>query len=370
MQETTHQGAGPDDTGTGPATPAIPAEAAARPRAWSTLFALLALAVSAASAGYAFWSGRAPATDPGIEALKADLAARTSALDALGARLDELTTARRNLEDEFSRLGGQFASDSEALQTLPDRVSQIEQSIARFVGVGDGVRAAWLLSEAEHYMRIANAQLGLAGDTGVAQTALALADETLRELADPRLTPVRKRLSQEMQALRAVPQPDVEGIVLSLGNLADRLERFPARHRAPESFRGTPAETPAELTGTDRALMALRNAFRSLVSVRRTDVPVTPLLPEADHALLVRSLDIELQIARLALMRGDAGMFRRSLAAATSRLEQNFDTTAREVQAALATLEELADTELPEGLPDISGSLAALLEVTAGDDAR
>ena len=65
----------------------------------------------------------------------------------------------------------------------------------RFAAAGDKVRAAWLLAEAEHYMRIANAQLGLAGDVDVAQTSLGLADDTLRELNEPRLIPVRKLLA-------------------------------------------------------------------------------------------------------------------------------------------------------------------------------
>ena len=121
----------------------------------------------------------------------------------------------------------------------------------RFAGAGDKVRVAWLLAEAEHYIRIANAQLGLAGDVDVAQTALGLADDTLRELNDPRLIPVRKLLSEELAALRAVAS-DIEGIVLSLGSLAGTIETLPLKRRPRNS---APSHRPPEdLAGTERAI--------------------------------------------------------------------------------------------------------------------
>ena len=267
----------------------------------------------------------------------------------------------------MDRLRDRVTRETEALSALPDRVGLLEKNIERFVGAGDKVRAAWLLAESEHYMRIANAQLGLAGDVGVAQTALGLADDALSELNDPRLTPVRRLLAEEINALKAVPRPDTEGIVLTLGSLADSLETLPLKSSAPESFRTTPARPAAPLSGLERALAASRAALASLVSVRRVDDPLTPLLSEAEQSVLIRSLDLELQLARIAIMRGDAGMFRRSVDAASNRLREHFDLTSADVQSAVDSLAELATVRLPDELPDISGSLDALLRVsTAG----
>ena len=214
-------------------------------------------------------------------------------------------------------------------------------------------------------MRIANAQLGLAGDVEVAQTALGLADDALRELNDPRLTPVRKLLSDEINGLKAVPRPDTEGIVLTLGSLSDNLDTLRLKSAAPEEFRAAPEKPAAPLTGFDRALAATRAALASLVSVRRVDDPVSPLLSEAEQTVLIRSLDLELQLARLAIMRGDAGMYRRSVEAASERLREHFDLSSPDVQAAVESLTELSSARLPEELPDISGSLDALLRISA-----
>lgn len=329
----------------------------------STTAALIALSVSVAVAGYV-WVEQRSGIGQRVSELREDAGVRSSELAALKARLDEVSTGRRLLDDDMDRLRERVARETESLGELPGRVEQLEKTVDRFVGVGDKVRAAWLLAEAEHYMRIANAQLGLAGDVGVAQTALGLADDALRELNEPRLMPVRKLLAEEINGLKAVPRPDTEGIVLTLGSLADNLDTLRLKSSAPEEFRAAPEKVAAPLTGFDRALAATRAALASLVNIRRVDDPVSPLLSEAEQTVLIRSLDLELQLARLAIMRGDSGMYRRSVEAAGERLREHFDLTSPDVQAAAESLTELAAARLPEELPDISGSLDALLRIS------
>ena len=329
-----------------------------------TTAALVALGVSVAVAGYV-WMEQRSGIGQRVSELREDVSVKGSELAALKARLDEVSTSRRLLDDDMDRLRERVTQETESLGALPERVGQLEQNIERFVGVGDKVRSAWLLAESEHYMRIANAQLGLAGDVAVAQTALGLADDALGELNDPRLTPVRRLLADEINGLKAVPRPDTESIVLTLGSLSDSLETLPLRISASEAFRARPEKPAAPLTGFDRALAASRSALASLVSVRRVDDPVAPLLSAAEQTVLIRSLDLELQLAQLAIMRGDAGMYRRSVEAAGDRLREHFDLASPDVQAAVNSLAELSAARLPEELPDISGSLDALLRLSA-----
>ena len=336
---------------------------------FQTTVALVALGVAVAVAGYV-WVDEHTGIGQSVTELREDVSVKGSELAALNARIDELTTGRRRVNDDLDQLRERMARETESLSELPERISQIEQNVERFAGAGDKVRAAWLLAEAEHYMRIANAQLGLAGDVDVAQTALGLADDSLRELNDPRLTPVRRLLTDEIGGLKAVPRPDTEGIVLTLGSLADNLDTLPLKSSAREAFRAAPGRQTEPLTGLDRALAASRSALASLVSVRHVDDPVSPLLSEAEQSVLIRSLDLELQLARLAIMRGDAGMYRRSVEAAGERLREHFDLTSPEVQVAVESLTGLSEAKLPEALPDISGSLAALLRLSANPTMR
>ncbi len=325
--------------------------------------ALLALGIAVAVAVYV-WIGQRSGVGPQLAELQKEASVRTSELAALKARVDEFSAGRRRQDEDVDRLAERISQETEALGTLPARIDTLQEAVDRFAGAGDKVRAAWLMAEAEHYMRIANAQLGLAGEVDVAQTSLGLADDTLRELNDPRMTPVRKLLAKELNELRAVPLPDTEGIVLTLGGIADGLEDLPLKNSMPDTFRETPAEPDGELTGFSRAIATLRAALASLVSIRRADDPISPLLSDAQKTVLIRSLDLELQLARLAIMRGDAGMFRRSISAATERVADQFDPMSGEVQSALASLRELSAVRLPEELPDISASLTMLLSLT------
>jgi uroporphyrin-III C-methyltransferase len=330
---------------------------------WQSIVALVALGVAVAVAGYV-WVEQRSGLGQRVSEIRDQVGTSSSELAALSARLDDVTAGRQRLNDDLDGLTERVARETEALGVLPTRVDELQRTVERFVGAGDKVRESWLLAEAEHYMRIANAQLGLAGDVDVAQTALGLADDTLRELSDPRLIPVRKLLAEEIGELKGVPRPDTEGIVLSLGSLSDSLDTLPLKGAAPEAFRAKPEAPAAPLTGFARALAASRAALRSLVTVRRVDDPISPLLTEAEQSVVIRSLDLELQLARLAIMRGDAGLFRRSIDAARERVEEHFDLTSPDVQAVLESLSELSVVKLPEQLPDISGSLVTLLKVT------
>lgn len=325
--------------------------------------ALLALCIAVAAVAWV-WMAQRSGTGAQIEALQKEASVRDSQIAALGARVEEFSAGRGRFDEDIDRLADRISQETEALGTLPARIDTLEGTVKRFVGAGDQVRAAWLLAEAEHYIRIANAQLGLAGEITVAQTSLGLADDSLRELNDPRLTPVRKLLAKELNELRAVPRPDTEGIVLTLGSIADSLEVLPLKNSMPDTFRETPEEPAEEFTGLARATATIRAALASLVNIRRADDPISPLLSDAQKTVLIRSLDLELQLARLAIMRGDAGMFRRSIGAATERVAEQFDPMSAEVQSALASLRDLSTVQLPEELPDISGSLTLLLNLT------
>jgi uroporphyrin-3 C-methyltransferase len=290
-------------------------------------------------------------------------AGRGEELAGLQRRLAALEDSIQRERDDLTRLGQTVGAAGASEDTLSGRLSKVEDALAQMPGGGQGARLAWLMAQAEYYMRLANAQESLAGDPAGALTALQLADEYLRDAADPRLTGVRKLLAEEIATLRSLPKADVEGLVLKLGTLADSLEALPRKQVVPHSFAPQAAAPAAELRGWDRAVEAVRNALLSIVTVRRTDVPVSPLMTDESIALLIRSLELELQMARLALLRGQTPLLKGSLERVKLNLEKYFDTTTPAGASALALVTELASAPIPETLPDVSGSLTALLAI-------
>ncbi len=335
-------------------------------RYWSGAVAIFIALLVAAAVGYLWWKppGQAELRDR-LGIVQADLDARTRDLQGLREDLESLFEAERRGADELNTVRDRLERQARQLEELPLRMGRLERALENVPGVADRARTAWLLAEAEYYLRVANAQLSLAGNVDVAARGLELADEKLRDLGDPGLTRVRSLLAEEIAALKSVPRPDAEGIALKLGALARSVDALPLAREAPARFGGTRAVEP-ELTGLARAWRAVLDALSSVISVKRSDATVTPLRSPEAESILVRSLDLELQIARLAIIRTDAATYRESMSAAAARLRRYFDTESPEVRSALQSIDELAAVELPEKIPDISGSLSLLLSLGGG----
>ena len=290
---------------------AEPAPQAARPPRTPRLAIVVALLALAGTAAQWFYTVTQVAADRDrAEELTAKMQRRLAAVE------DRMRRER----DDLNRLVQRIGTGAAAEDSLAGRIAQLEEAIAKLPG-GERVRLLWRVEQAEYFMRVANVQATLAGDSAGALTALTIADEQLRDAADPRFSPVRKLLARDIAALRAVPQVDTEGLVLKLTALSGSIGRLPLKQVAPGSFATTPAAPEAGLTGMQRALAALRSAFASIVSVRRTDAPAATLLSEESAGALVRSLELELQMARLALLRGQAQVYRSSLANVGQGLE-------------------------------------------------
>lgn len=328
--------------------------------AWTGLIALLVALLTAVGAAYLWQEQRTQqASSQRLITLQMALDTRSRELADLSNTVDSMNAAAQQFDNQLNTLTRQVDGQ---LEDLPLRIARIERTLDEIPGVANQARSAWMLAEAEYFMRIANAQLSLTGNVEVSQRALALADEKLRDLADPGLTRVRSLLSDEQTALRAVPRPDAEGIILALGSLARALDTLPLDRDAPGRF-GSTGSAGKDESGLQRAWRVITEAFFSIISVKRDDNTITPLMSAAEESMLIRSLDIELQIGRLALIRNERDLYLRSLQAVTERLNRYFDTDSAEVIAALATVEKAATVELPDELPNISGSLALLLRL-------
>ena len=112
-----------------------------------------------------------------------------------------------------------------------------------------------------------------------------------------------------------------------------------------------------EQSGTARAWASVKGAMSGLVKVTPPDEATKALLTP-DTAQLVRSnLALQLQAARLALLRGEQAIFEQSLDDADALLVQYFELGSAQVISAQQTLSEIRDSMITVTPPDISESL-------------
>jgi uroporphyrin-3 C-methyltransferase len=338
--------------------------AAAQPRrgtspvSWLALFlALLTLA----AVGYMIVEERRTrtveeASSESFERLAGRIDQSQQSLSSLDDSVDDLVSSDEALESRIAGLQRELEQRADMLDSLPGRMSNIENSVAALQGASAGARDTWLLAEAEYYMQIANAQLQLGNNPRLAMLALEMADERVVQMANPALTDVRRALAEELAALEAMEKPDLEGATLTLASLARVVDSLPLR--AASGRPGATGDTPDEEQGAaERAWSSVKEAMSGLVKVTPPDEETRALLtPDAAH--LIRSnLALQLQAARLALLRGEQAIFEQSLDDADALLAQYFDTGSAQVASAQETVAEIRDSMVAVQAPDISESL-------------
>jgi len=291
--------------------------------------------------------------------LRNRMASSSDSLSTLDKGIAELAQADALTSTELEAMRQDVDSRLQLLDSLPSRLSNLENSMSSLQGVSTGARNTWLIAEAEYYMQIANAQLQLAGNPRLATLALGMADERITQLADPALTEVRRTISDELAALEVMDKPDIEGITLTLASLARVVDSLPLRQIG-ETKADDNAEVDEDLSGVDRAWASVKGAVSGLVKVTGPDQSAIPLLTPDAIYFLRTNLTLQLQAARLALLRGEQAVFRQSLDDAAAWLEQYFDADSAQVGSALETIDEIRGGMFAISTPDISQSLRLL----------
>ncbi len=342
-------------------TAAEPAPApAGRGVAW---LALLVSAVAIAAVAYTLFAdwrnAGGDATDDTIAALERQLRDSREQIGNLDVLVAELVGRDSVSTADIDALRGELETSVNLLDSLPPRMSTLESSVAALAGISEGARETFLLAEAEYYMQIANAQLQLANNPHLASLALSMADERVVQLSDPGLTDVRRAIADEMAALAVMEKPDIAGTTMTLASLSRVVESLPVRS-ASTAGEAVVEETAEEESGLGRAWSSVKGAMSGLVKVTPPEESRLELLtPDAEY-FLRSNIALQLQAARLALLRGEQAIFEQSIDDTSALLRRYFDADSTQVAGALDTLTEIRGSIFATTAPDISGSLGLL----------
>jgi len=342
----------------GPPAASVPAVAGGR-----LAFFALALAVLAVlGTSMLWWQYRAFYVE-----LSDDDTALTRSLEDTRASLRRLDDALQAAVRDLATSEAQTAALGTRVDALDPRFAQLDQRIDALQGGTDDARQLWLRAEAEYYLAAATTELEIGGRWQNAIAALELADALLRELGNPALNAVRAEIAAELAALRAVRLPDVEGLTYALASLAERVDDLPMRADSPENFSPAADDLESMEPGLARLWRGVREALVGIVRIERRSDPVEVVLTEEERRVVRRQLELELELARVALARGRPQAFVTSLDAAAALLERDFDRGAPAVASALSTVADARRANVAPARPDISRSLN-LLRAAPQDD--
>jgi len=234
----------------------------------------------------------------------------------------------------------------------------------------------WLLAEVENLLVIANQRLTLDQDVTVALAALQAADNRMRTADDARLSPTRKQLAADINALQSIRPVDISGLALFLIDIAARVDKLPLKplpenaNSATQPVMGNdtqPAETPPFWRRLGTAIL---NTLKDMVRVYHTEngTPTT-LVPEQRYHIY-QNLNLQLETATHAVLRRETQNFHAAVTMIQSWLREYFDTRDPAVVNILDSLERMSAVELQPPLPSIDSSmetLRALIRDTTAD---
>lgn len=351
----------PEDRGAAPEVIIEKRGGASATIAWLALFLSL---VTVAGVGYLYMEklrDQRSASQEGdaVAALSGRLDETSQSIDNLDASVSDIAAAESRSNAMIESLQRELDDRAALFDSLPPRMTSLEQSVAAIQGVSVDARNTYLIAEAEYYMQIANAQLQLAGNAYLASLALSQADDRLLQLADPALTDVRRAVADEIAALDVMEKPDVAGVSLTLASLARVVDSLPLRQPA-EAEQSVDEASEDEQGGASRAWGAVKGAVAGLVKHTPPSDDSAPLLTPDAEPLIRSNLSLQLQAARLALLRGEQSIFEQSLDDADAWLDAYFDTSSEPVGSARETIAEIRDGYSASAAPDISGSLRLL----------
>jgi len=270
--------------------------------------------------------------------------------------LARMNDAMEQAREQQARLLHRFESATAELQSHEARLREQEERLTRRrdeVAAAQEQLAAQAmeaetegLTAAERLIELAELRLRVEGDAPSALEALRAADRLLADTGDPPWRDLSESLVRSIQALEAAPPADVEALGARLSGLRVQAETLPILARVP-AWRGRLPGAEAPLFGRDpRQVWADPGALRG-----------TRRLSRRDLAEVRRVLRERIDAAGIALRQGDVERYRRALGDAQGWARRFLDAGDPAATAFLAEIEDLADTPIRIGLPDLRSVL-------------
>jgi len=267
------------------------------------------------------------------------------------------------IENRLTGLQGQSAEDQATInavqgsvRSLEQRLSATESGLISVAASNQNSSAELDIAEIDYLLRVANERLQLFADADAADLALQAADVQIDALDDPIYLSVRQRIAAARQALATVPAIDRIQLSARLNKMQSDIPALP--------FRGEDVQQAEPILADDAGWWeSFKHTMASLVTVRRRVSEDQSMLSLDDKDYLRQGLWLQLESARLALMRSDATTYINSLDRVGQSVEQFFQVGDPAVKILLLETADLKGINLAPAMPDISAPWTQLRQL-------
>lgn len=320
-----------------------------KPPIVGTFLGIFLALIAIGMAGYAAWMvHNLPDVTDELQSVRGQLDSATDRVRARGIRLDSLS-------DELDRLRETRSREIDAIERQVDQaIREIRQSIGTS-------SEDWLMAEVEYLLRLGNHRVLLQRDPEGAIPLFQEADKIVRDAEGITAFGLRKAIASDIAKLKSVRDVDVDGIYVKLAALKDLVGDLEQKELAYTPEIPEVDETDASADGLgDKTLLLLEKAgarLAGMVEFRTEGERIKPVLPPEEEYYLRQNLMLKIQLAQLALLRGDSDIFKRSLAEARQWVADHFSSDDPVTKAVLNDIDEVKGIDIKREMPDVSNSL-------------
>ncbi|MET0356977.1 MAG: uroporphyrinogen-III C-methyltransferase, partial [Cellvibrio sp.] len=269
-----------------------------------------------------------------------------------------------------TKIADDLAAQSKQLQTdVTELTQRLDGTTSKVLALTNLNKDDWKLAEVDYLLRMANQRI-LMEHEAVNSLALAQsANSVLAELQNADLFPARKKLSEEIEALKLAHKVDREGLYLQLLAITQQIENLPLIEPLFEEDEETiAAMNEAEEAPATSIWQSIKNVGKSAwhklsmyVRVRDQGRRVDAILPPEDQMYLKQNLRLMLEQAQIGLLREEQHVYQASLEKAQNWIRDYYPLNDQS-QIVLNDLEQLKKSNVQQPLPDFTGSAALVKE--------
>jgi uroporphyrin-3 C-methyltransferase len=286
--------------------------------------------------------------------------------DATRDRVQALESANSQLRTEVAasverenQARAELRKQLQPLAELPQKFRDLETAQEELRARAERPQRAWSRAEAIYLVELAQRRLRFDRDLPTAIVALELADARLASLHDSSLQPVRERIAHDLQALRAVPDPDRTGLIARLSAIETQIDQLPLKGTL-VGKRSNDISSDATQSLFERLWQSIVATLDRMISVRRIKDSHSEIVTLEEQSLRRLHLSLLIYTAKQAVTRNDQISYKSTLTEMQAWLAQYFAESPT-VDGANQDMTAMLAVDIAPPLPDISVATQLLM---------
>jgi len=231
-----------------------------------------------------------------------------------------------------------------------------------------------LVVDIESAIRLAQQQAQLTGSVQPLLAALNSAEQRLNKVGQPRLAPVLRAVTRDMERIKATAVADTPALLFKLDELVRAVDALPMLNAVvvvnkDKPVQAVPATSWAKaisMSWWEKVLADVWDDAKNLVRVSRIDKPEASMLAPDQSYFVRENLKLRLLNARLGLLARHFDVVQSDMKQANDDLAQYFDLQTRQGQTTLALAREVLAQSKQIEIPRVDDTIAALTTAAAG----